>query len=120
MAKCILVVDDDRVNTELVKRTLQGSGYEVMTAQDGLEALDGLKTKIPDLILLDVQMPKMDGYAFIMKKTSDPALAKIPVIVLSALGKTEPMFKRHGVKAYLLKPINTQDLLDKIGSIVPA
>ena len=44
MAKCILVVDDDRVNTELVKRTLQGSGYEVMTAQDGLEALDGLKT----------------------------------------------------------------------------
>ena len=120
MAKCILLVDDDRVNTELVKRTLLGHGYEVLTAQDGQEALDGLKNKIPDLILLDVQMPKMDGYTFIMKKNSDPALANIPVIVLSALGKTEPMFKRHRVKAYLLKPINTQDLLDKIQTIVPA
>src|ERR1700689_2093998 len=114
MSKCILVVDDDAIVRELVKATLQTKGYEVVTAQDGLEALEILKGKTPDLIMLDVQMPKMDGYTFIMKKTADPAIAKIPVIVLSAMGKTEPLFKRHGIKAYLLKPINTQDLLDKI------
>ena len=120
MPKCILIVDDDRVATELTKRTLQSNGYEVLTAGDGEEALEALKNKIPDLILLDVQMPKMDGYTFIMKKTSDPAIAKIPVIVLSAQGKTEPMFKRHGVKAYLLKPLNTVDLLAKLQAVIPA
>jgi CheY-like chemotaxis protein len=120
MPKCILIVDDDRVASELAKRTIQTKGYEVMTAQDGQEALEGLKAKVPDLILLDVQMPKMDGYTFIMKKNSDPAFASIPVIVLSSMGKTEPMFKRHGVKAYLIKPLNTQELLDKIQAIVPS
>lgn len=119
MPKCVLVVDDDRIVHELAKHTLQAKGYEVITSQDGLEALELLKSRKPDLIMLDVQMPKMDGYTFIMKKTSDPAIAKIPVIVLTSLGKTEPMFKRHGVKAYLLKPINTQDLLDKIQAIIP-
>ena len=69
--------------------------------------------------MLDVQMPKMDGYTFIMKKNSDPAFANIPVVVLSSLGTTAPMFKRHGVKAYLIKPLNTQELIDKIQAIVP-
>jgi two-component system chemotaxis response regulator CheY len=118
MPKCILVVDDDPVIIRFVQRTLQGSGYEVMTAQDGLEALESLKKQIPDLILLDVGMPKMDGYAFIMEKSNNPAFAGIPVIVLTTMDKTEPLFKRHGVKAYLLKPIETQELLDKIKSIV--
>ena len=119
MPKCVLVVDDDRVNTALTQSALQSKGYEVITAQDGLEALEILAKKIPDVILLDVQMPRLDGYGFILKKVADPAIAKIPVVVLSALGKTEPLFKRHGIKAYLLKPINTQELLDKIQAIAP-
>jgi CheY-like chemotaxis protein len=120
MPKCVLVVDDDRVSTELSKHTLESKGYEVMIAQDGQEALELLSKKIPDVILLDVLMPRMDGYTFIMKKSNDPAIAKIPVIVLTAMGKTEPLFKRHGVKAYLLKPINAQDLLDKIQAVLSA
>ena len=84
----------------------------------GWKLWEVLKKKIPDLILLDVQMPKMDGYTFIMKKSADPAIAKIPVIVLTAEKKTEPLFKRHGVKAYLIKPIETPDLLNKIQAIV--
>jgi CheY-like chemotaxis protein len=119
MPKCVLVVDDDLLNVQLVKRTLEAKGYEVLTAHDGLEALEALNKKIPDLILLDVQMPRMDGYTFIMKKTSTPAIAGIPVIVLSAMEKTVPLFKRHGVKAYLLKPIDTQDLLNKITAFAP-
>ena len=118
MPKTILIADDDRVSNEITKRTLQNNGYEVMVAADGQEALDALKNKIPDLILLDVQMPTMDGYSFIVKKGSDPALAKIPVIVLSSMEKTEPMFKRHGVRAYLIKPLNTKELLEKIQSII--
>jgi CheY-like chemotaxis protein len=118
MPKYVLAVDDDPMIVELVKRTLQDKGHEVITAQNGLEALEALKKKIPDLILLDVQMPKMDGYAFILKKSTDPAIAGIPVIVLTSMVKTEPLFKRHGVKAYLLKPIDTQDLLDKIQAIL--
>ena len=119
MSKCVLVVDDDRLVIELVKRSLEDKGYTVLTAHDGQEAFDILTKKIPDLILLDVQMPVMDGYTFVMKKSSEPAFAKIPVIVLSAQGKTEPLFKRHGVKAYLLKPINTHDLLEKIQAFAP-
>lgn len=64
-------------------------------------------------------MPRMDGYTFIMTKASDPQLAPIPVVVLTANEKTEPIFKRHGVKAYLIKPLDTQDLFDKIGAILP-
>lgn len=120
MPKCILVVDDDLVNTTLLKGTLQSNGYEVVTAGDGEEALEALKKKIADLILLDVHMPKMDGYAFILKKVGDPAIAPIPVIVLTAEATTERLFKRHGVKSYLLKPINTQDLLSKVQAIFPA
>ncbi len=118
MPKCIFVVDDDRVNVDLIKHTLQSNGYDVISAEDGEQALEVLKKKIPDLILLDVHMPKMDGYTFIMKKNSDPAIAAIPVIVLTAESKTEPLFKRHRIKAYLLKPVNTPDLLEKVRATV--
>jgi adenylate cyclase len=119
MPKWILVVDDDLVNTTLLKSTLQSNGYEVVTAADGEEALEALKKKTADLILLDVHMPKMDGYAFILKKVADPAIAQIPVIVLTAEAATERLFKRHGVKSYLLKPIDTKDLLSKLQAIFP-
>ncbi len=119
MSKCVLIVDDDRTVIELARRTLEDKGYAIMTAKNGQEALETLKGKVPDVILLDVQMPDMDGYEFILKKSTDPQLAVIPVVVLSAMEKTEPLFKRHGVKAYLLKPINTKDLLDTIQSIAP-
>ena len=118
MPKCIWVVDDEPVNRALVKRSLEANGYEVLTAQDGLDALEALKTKKPDLILLDVQMPNLDGYGFIMQKETNPDIAGIPVIVLTAMGQTEPLFKRHGVKSYLLKPLNTQDLLAKVQDLL--
>lgn len=120
MPKCILAVDDDPVTIELIKRTLQSKEYEVITAANGQDALDVLKEKTPDLILLDVQMPIMNGYSFILEKSHNPALAGIPVIVLTASQQTEPVFKRHGVKAYLLKPINVPDMLEKIQAVFSA
>jgi len=118
MSKCILIIDDDRLAIEIAKHTLLNGGYVVLTAGDGQVALDILQKNKPDLILLDVQMPNIDGYGFIIKKFHDPATKDIPVIVLSAQGKTEPLFKRYGVKFYLLKPIVPQDLLDKIKTIL--
>jgi len=119
MPKFILVIDDDPVTSQLVKRTLQGKGYEVETDQNGQDALEDLKKRKPDLILLDVQMPTMDGYAFILEKNKIPDLASIPVIMLTSMKETAPLFKRHGVKAYLLKPLDSKNLLDKVQSILP-
>ena len=68
--------------------------------------------------LLIGNVPILAGTIFFL--ASDPAIAKIPVIVLSAMAKTEPLFKRYGVKSYLVKPLNTQELLEKIQAIVPA
>ena len=70
MPKSILVVDDEPVVLEISKRKLEGYGYEVRTAGSGDEAFLRLKSKIPDLILLDVQMPQMNGYTFIMEKNN--------------------------------------------------
>lgn len=114
MSKCVLVVDDDPVVVGLVQHTLQHNGYEVLTSHDGQEALAILQKRIPDLILLDVQMPNMNGYTFVTEKLRLPAAAKVPIIVLSSLKETAPLFKRHGVKAYLLKPLNIHTLLDTI------
>ena len=118
MPKIILVVDDETVVVEISKRKLESHGYEVYTASNGGEAFQRLKAKIPDLILLDVQMPDMNGYTFIMEKSKVPEYANIPVVVLTAYNEMEPLFRRHGIKAYLLKPLKLQDLIDKVVGIV--
>ncbi len=118
MSKCLLFVDDELTVADIAKRKLEDLGYEVMTAQDGEEALEVLKKRIPDLILLDIQMPKMNGYTFLIEKAKVPEYDSIPVVVLTAYGEMEPLFKRHRVKAYLLKPLKLQELLDKVQSIL--
>lgn len=118
MPKTILVVDNEAVVVGIAKRRLEDLGYEVLTAADGQEAFERLKSKIPDLILLDVQMPGMNGYTFIMEKSKIPEYAQIPVVVLSVYNEMEALFQRHGVKAYLLKPLKLQDLIDKVVQLV--
>lgn len=118
MPKSILVIDDEPVVAEISKRKLEEYGYEVRTAGDGAEALLSLKTKVPDLIVLDVQMPKMNGYTFVVEKDKTPEFVDVPVIAVTAYNEMEPLLKRHGIKAYLLKPLKLQDLIDKIVEIV--
>ncbi len=114
MGKTVLVVDDESIIIEIAKRKLEEFGFEVMTAHDGQEALACLKKKVPHLIILDVQMPEMDGYTFIIEKSKVPEYESIPVIVTTAHHEVEPLFKHHGIKAYLLKPLKLQELLDKV------
>jgi CheY-like chemotaxis protein len=118
MPKSVLIVDDEYVVVEISKRKLEERGYVVYTAGDGNEAFMCLKEKIPDLILLDVQMPHMNGYSFIMEKVKIPEYADIPVVVLTAYNEIEPLFQRHGVMAYLLKPLKLQDVIKKVVEII--
>ena len=118
MPKSILVVDDEVVVAEISKRKLEEHGYEVETAGNGDEAFQRLKSQIPDLILLDIQMPQMNGYTFIMEKDKFPEYANIPVVVLTAYNEMEPLFKRHHIKDYLLKPLKLQDLIKKVIEII--
>ena len=118
MVKTILIVDDEEVVVDIAKRKLLDLGFEVLTAGDGEFALTQLNWKIPDLILLDIQMPKMNGYTFLMEKDKNPSFANVPIIVITAYSGMEALFKRHHVTHYLLKPLKLQELLDKVVEIL--
>ena len=118
MAKLVLVVDDDRITVGIIRNKLTEHGYEAHTAANGREAFERLKAKVPDMIILDVNMPDMNGYTFIMEKNKIPEFAHVPVVMLTASKETEPLFKRHRIKGYLLKPIQMQDLLNKINEVI--
>lgn len=118
MPKTILVVDDEPIVVEIAKRKLQERGFQVVTASNGEEAVEQLRSNTPQLIILDIQMPKMNGYTFMIEKAKNPQWIDLPVIVLTAYNEMEPLFKRHGVKAYLLKPLKLQELLDKVTEVL--
>jgi DNA-binding response OmpR family regulator len=120
MAKTILLADDDRMSLELVKRNLLAAGYEVMTAGDGQQALNQLGIKIPDMIILDVEMPNVNGYSFMLERKKLPAAAAVPVVMLTAHEETAPLFKRYGVRGYLIKPLDMKLLLDKVTELIGA
>lgn len=117
MSKVVMIIDDDRMTVELIKRRLEDNGYATLTAPDGQEGLALLATQIPDLIILDVEMPKMNGYSFIVEKNKMPSCVKVPVIVSTSHEENKPLFSRHGIKAYLIKPVNMQELLTKVAEI---
>lgn len=104
----ILVVDDDSMNRDMLCRRLEQEGYTVSTANDGLKALEWIRTRLPDLVLLDIMMPQMDGYEVLSQMKADPALRDIPVVIVSALDETDGIARciEMGAEDYLSKPIN--------------
>jgi len=119
MSKKILVVDDDQVNVQLVKTRLEDNDLSVVTAFDGDVGLEKVRVEKPDLIVLDVQMPRVNGYTFMgeLKKMPEP-LSSIPVIVLTAHETMQPIFTLKGVRGYLVKPLKIDQLLTKIKECV--
>lgn len=113
MSKKILAVDDEKHIVRLVQINLQKAGYEVTTASNGREALESVAEQHPDLIVMDVMMPEMDGFAALQKLKENPATAKIPVIMLTAKAQDEDVFKgwKSGADLYLTKPFNPAELL---------
>lgn len=113
MPKKILAVDDERHIVRLVEVNLQRAGYQVVTAFDGREALEKVKSEKPDLVVLDVMMPYMDGFEVLKNLKADPVLAEIPVIMLTAKAQDADVFRgwQSGVDCYLTKPFNPMELL---------
>ena len=87
MAKKILVVDDERHIVRLVEVNLQRAGYDVVVAYDGVEALEVFAREKPDMVVLDVMMPRMDGFEVLKKLQADPESRNVPVIMLTAKGQ---------------------------------
>ncbi len=112
----ILVVDDNPQNLQFVANLLSGEGYEIALAQNGLQALDYLKENKPDLILLDVMMPDMDGFQVCAKLKADMTLTQIPVIFLTARTEIENIVKgfEAGGIDYITKPFNSTELLARV------
>jgi CheY-like chemotaxis protein len=116
-----LLVEDEEVVRHVTSLLLQGKGYAVNTARDGREALDLLQGHLPpDLILLDLWMPRMNGWQFREQQVRDPALAAIPVLVVSAVADTAEQAGALGGVAFLQKPVAPEDLFtavaDRVGN----
>jgi chemosensory pili system protein ChpA (sensor histidine kinase/response regulator) len=114
MPKTILVADDDKILTKLLKKYLEDHALDVLVANDGEEALQKLEHTRPDLIVLDIQMPKVNGYSFLFEMRKLEQCAQIPVIILTCKEEMEEIFRVEGVKEYIVKPVSNEDLLNKI------
>ena len=113
MAKKILAVDDEKHIVRLVQINLEKEGYEVVTANTGREALEKVAEFSPDLIVMDVMMPEMDGLEALSRLKADPATSEIPVIMLTAKAQDSDVFRgwQAGADLYLTKPFNPAELL---------
>jgi two-component system alkaline phosphatase synthesis response regulator PhoP len=116
----ILVVDDEIYIVHILDFSLGMEGYEVVTALDGEQALAKVKTEGPDLIVLDIMMPKLDGYETCKILKSDPGTKHIPVILLSAKGRNvdQKMGFQVGADDYITKPFSPRKLVERINLIL--
>ncbi len=108
----ILVVEDSPTQLKLTVEALDGQDYEILTAMDGKEALEKVLSEKPELVLLDVVMPVMDGFQVCRKMKASPAMKHIPVIMLTSKNQKADAFwgKKQGADLYLTKPFDTLEL----------
>ena len=118
----IMVVDDDAQSLELMEAMLVPNGYEVITAGDGSKALVTISVKKPDLILLDIMMPGLDGYATLSKIKENKTISNIPVVMLTSVGfnLNKELALRLGAVGYITKPVDLAELLKTISRLLPA
>jgi two-component system alkaline phosphatase synthesis response regulator PhoP/two-component system response regulator VicR len=113
MARKILTCDDEKHIVRLIQVNLERAGYEVITAYNGAECLEAVKTEHPDLIVLDVMMPEMSGFEVLERLKTDPETNEIPVIMLTARAQDADVLRgwQSGVETYLTKPFNPMELI---------
>lgn len=111
MSKKILIVDDDVASLKLLEAFLAGKGFEVQVAVDGVEGLEKVSQGRPNLVLLDVMMPRMDGYGFVREIKKNIEFRSIPIVVLTAREMMRDVFVQEGIKDYIVKPYDPEELL---------
>ncbi len=119
MPKKILAVDDERHIVRLVQVNLQRAGYEVVTAYDGKEALEKVEAEHPDMVILDVMMPYMDGFEVLKQLRKNPSTRELPVIMLTAKAQDQDVLQgwTTGADCYLIKPFNPLELISFVKRI---
>ena len=120
MAHRILVVDDEEQLLMMVQMRLEAAGYDVLLARDGQEGLDKAKAEKPDLLILDLMLPKMDGFKVCGLLKKDARYSKMPIILFTARSQQSDMQvgKEVGADAYMVKPFQPQKLLDKVSELL--
>ena len=119
MSRTVLTIEDQPDIRRLIRMTLEFKGHRVIEAGNGAEGLELARRERPDLILLDVMMPGMNGITVAQTLGADPALAAIPTVMISALGMPGDVESglASGVRAYLVKPFSPWELLDKVDEL---
>ncbi|GAB4483758.1 MAG: response regulator [Thermodesulfovibrionales bacterium] len=120
IAKKILVVDDEPQNVKLLSSLLEAVGYQTVSASNGSEALERMRESIPDLVLLDVMMPEMDGFETCDMIKSDPAMQTVPVVIVSALADRDSKLKglNVGANEFLTKPIDKTEVIIRVRNLL--
>lgn len=120
MAKKVLIIDDEPELVKAIEVRLKNSGYEVEIAYDGLVGIDKVKEVKPDLILLDIIMPKMDGYEVCKRLKANSETEGIPIIIFTASQQRdlEKKCRAVGVGYFVMKPFETQDLLAMVNKLL--
>ena len=118
MEKKVLVIDDDSVGRALMEARLTKEGYAVVQAVNGEKGLAAAQTCSPSLIILDIEMPGMNGYTFIGEQRKIDLIKDIPVIVLTSHDENKSIFARNGIKNYLVKPVNFDVLFSSIKTLL--
>ena len=116
MSKCILVVEDQEDNRQILRDLLKSAEYEITKAENGEEALTAVAKRRPDLILMDIQLPILDGYEATRRIKSDPATRAIPIIAVTSYSMSgdEAKARAAGCDDYVTKPYSPRQLLAKI------
>jgi len=121
MAKKILVIEDDKFLRELISQKLIKEGYDIAEAVDGEKGVESVKEEKPDLVLLDLILPGIDGFEVLSRIKSDPASAQVPIIILSNLGQKDDIERglKMGAADYLIKAHFTPgEIIDKIRTVL--
>jgi two-component system, cell cycle response regulator DivK len=121
MTKRILVIEDTEDNRQIVRDLLESAGYALIEALDGLEGVAAAEREHPDLILMDIQLPGIDGYEATRRIRAVPALAAVPIIAVTsyALSGDEAKTRAAGCDGYVAKPFSPRQLLAKIREFLP-
>jgi two-component system chemotaxis response regulator CheY len=116
VSKIILTVDDSRTMRDMLRLALAGAGFEVVQAEDGVHGLEMLQGQAPDVIITDINMPRLDGYGFIQGVRADPRHRAIPILVLSTESSTEKKLRARdaGATGWIVKPFSPDKLVDAI------